>query len=189
MPTHVALLRGVNVGRANRIAMADLRSVVADLGHREVATYLQSGNVVLTPTGNGAPPALAGELHDAIEQALGVSCHVVVLTADEWRTVVAENPYPDQAASDPTSVHAAVQQDDLAPEEEQTLTRLLAETRAGGSPDHLTVVGRTTYLCTPGGLGRSTLAERLARARKPGQDRATARNWRTVEALAHLLDG
>jgi uncharacterized protein (DUF1697 family) len=189
MPTHVALLRGINVGRANRIAMADLRSVVTGLGHSEVATYLQSGNVVLAPTGEVAPPALAGQLRDAIEQTLGVSCHVVVLTADEWRAVVAANPYRDQAVSDPTTVHAAVQQDDLTTVEEETLARLLAEAEADGSQDHLTVVGRTTYLCTPGGLGRSKLAERLARTRRTGQDRATARNWRTVEALADLLQG
>lgn len=189
MPTHLALLRGINVGRANRIAMADLRSVVSGLGHSEVATYLQSGNVVLTPAGDDTPPVLAGQLRDAIGQTLGVSCHVVVLTADEWRSVVAANPYPDQAASDPTTVHAAVQQDDLTLGEQETLTRLLAEARAGGSPDHLTVGGRTTYLCTPDGLGRSTLAGRLARTRGTGQDRATARNWRTVAALAELLQG
>lgn len=53
MPTHVALLRGMNVGRSTRIAMADLRSVVADLGHTEVATYLQSGTVVLSPADGG----------------------------------------------------------------------------------------------------------------------------------------
>lgn len=189
MPTHVALLRGINVGRANRIAMADLRAVVADLGHAEVATYLQSGNVVFTPSDDRAPSALADELSTAIEQRLAVSCRVVVLTAAEWRSVVAGNPYPAQAADDPTTVHAAVQQDDLTPAEQQTLERLLAEAAADGCPDHLTVVGRTAYLCTPGGLGRSKLAERLARAQRRGEDRATARNWRTVEALARLLEG
>ena len=188
MPTHVALLRGINVGRANRIAMAALRPVVVNLGHAEVATYLQSGNVVFTPTGDRTPSALAEELGTAIAQRLTVSCRVVVLTASEWRSIVAANPYPAQAAVDPKTVHAAVQQDDITAAEQQALTQLLAEAVADGSPDHLTVVGRTTYLCTPGGLGRSTLAERLARATKRGQDRATARNWRTVEAIARLLD-
>lgn len=189
MPTHLALLRGINVGRANRIAMADLRALVTDLGHEEVATYLQSGNVVFRPTGRRSPSALAAELGGAIESTLGVSCHVVVLTADQWRAVVSGNPYPAQAASDPTTVHAAVQQDDLTETERDALTRLLEESVASGCEDHLTVVGRTTYLCTPGGLGRSPLAERLARAASKGQDRSTARNWRTVEALAGLLDG
>ena len=48
MPTHIALLRGINVGGRNRVAMADLREVVLGLGHTEVATYIQSGNVVFT---------------------------------------------------------------------------------------------------------------------------------------------
>lgn len=188
MPTHVALLRGINVGRANRITMADLRSVVAGLGHPEVATYLQSGNVVFTPAGGTPPSALAAELGTAIEDSLGVSCHVTVLRSKEWRTIVAANPYPAQAASDPTTVHAAIQQDDLTETERQTLTRVLGEAEASGSPDHLTVGRRTVYLSTPGGLGRSTLAQRLTRATGAGQDRATARNWRTVEAIARLLD-
>lgn len=189
MPTHVALLRGINVGRANRIAMADLRAVVADLGHAEVATYLQSGNVVFSPAHEKDPSALATELSDSIERRLAVSCHVVVLTASQWRSVVAANPYPTQAAADPTTVHAAVQQDEFTSAEREALTRLLHEATAAGSPDHLTLAGRATYLWTPGGLGRSTLAERLTRAKGPGKDRTTARNWRTVEAPARLLDG
>lgn len=54
VPTHVALLRGINVGRHNRVAMADLRHVVSSLGHTEVATYIQSGNVVFTPASKDA---------------------------------------------------------------------------------------------------------------------------------------
>lgn len=189
MPTHVALLRGINVGRANRIAMADLRAVIADLGHEEVTTYLQSGNLLFTPSQGIAASALAAELGTAIKQKLAVASRVIVLTAAEWRSVVADNPYPAQAAADPTTVHAAVQQDDLTGAERETLERLLADAVVDGCTDHLTVVGRTTYLCTPGGLGRSRLAERLTRARGRGEDRATARNWRTVEALARLLQG
>lgn len=188
MPTHVALLRGINVGRAKRIAMADLRSLMTGLGHTEVATYLQSGNVVFTPADDRTLSALARELNTAIEHRLGVSCRVVVLSSTEWRAVVAANPYLAQAADDPRTVHAAVQQDRVTQAERQTLERLLAEAAGDGSQDHLTVVGRTTYLCTPDGLGRSRLAERLART-KGAQDRTTARNWRTVEALARLLEG
>lgn len=189
LPTHLALLRGINVGRTNRIAMADLRSVVTDLGHDEVATYLQSGNVVFTPADDRPTSVLADDLRAEIERILQVSCHVIVLTASEWQTVVAANPYATQAKSDPTSVHAAVQQDDLSRSERETLERLLAEELENDGQDHLTVVGRTTYLCTPGGIGRSRLADRLARTARKGQDRSTARNWRTVEALAGLLDG
>lgn len=139
MPTHVALLRGINVGRVNRIAMADLRQIAVHLGYTEVATYLQSGNVVFTQPPTGLPPP-------------------------------------------------PVQQDEVSQAQREILEQLLAEVVADGGQDHLTVVGRTTYLCTPDGLGRSRLADRLAR-RKGTQDDATARNWRTVEAIAALLGG
>ena len=61
MPTHVALLRGINVGGRNRVAMAALREVVEGLGHTEVATYIQSGNVVFTSEA-ADPGTLAGAL-------------------------------------------------------------------------------------------------------------------------------
>src|SRR5664280_2156271 len=66
VPTHVALLRGINVGGRNRVAMADLREVVTSLGHTEVTTYVQSGNVVFT-----SPDADTGALVAALEQRIG----------------------------------------------------------------------------------------------------------------------
>src|SRR5262249_60126891 len=73
MPTHVALLRGINVGGNNKVAMADLRDVVASLGHTRVSTYIQSGNVLFTARkGAAQASALAAELERAIEQAFGL---------------------------------------------------------------------------------------------------------------------
>jgi len=66
VPTHVALLRGINVGGRNRVAMANLREVVTSLGHTEVTTYVQSGNVVFT-----SPDADTGALVAALEQRIG----------------------------------------------------------------------------------------------------------------------
>ena len=63
MPTHVALLRGINLGGHNKVAMADLRTVVASLGHGDVATYIQSGNVVFGSRGSSLT-----ELTDRIEE-------------------------------------------------------------------------------------------------------------------------
>ena len=91
MPTHVALLRGINVGGRGRVAMADLRELVASLGYEDVATYVQSGNVVLT---GGSVDAAA--LEAAIEERLGVSSAVVVLSREELERVVADNPWPDE---------------------------------------------------------------------------------------------
>jgi len=102
VPTHVALLRGINLGPHKRVAMPALRTLVESLGHTEVATYIASGNVVFTAT--GATTTLADELEKAIADELGVTCRVVVLTTDELVKAAAGNPYPDEP--DPKRVHA-----------------------------------------------------------------------------------
>lgn len=78
MGTFVAMLRSINVGGRNRVAMADLRGLVASLGFGEVSTYLQSGNVVFT--GSGSAPAVARSIECEIEAELGLSVPVIVRT-------------------------------------------------------------------------------------------------------------
>ncbi len=90
MPTHIALLRGINVGRAKRIAMADLRAVVAELGHTNVRTLLNSGNVVFDSARRGIP-TIAASIRDAIAEKTGVTCEVVVVSAADLDVIVSEN--------------------------------------------------------------------------------------------------
>jgi uncharacterized protein (DUF1697 family) len=88
---HVALIRGINVGRAKRVAMADLRALVADLGYGDVRTLLNSGNVVFTvPAAARKGPAV--RIEEAMTARLGISARVTVLTAAELAVVVADNP-------------------------------------------------------------------------------------------------
>jgi uncharacterized protein (DUF1697 family) len=183
MRTHVALLRGVNVGGRNKLVMADLRRSVESLGHSEVATYLQSGNVVFTSTGDD-PAALAAELQDLIARELGLRCVVVVLRRAEWADVIARNPYPEE--SDPRHLHAVVHPSDLSAEDLAALEVAQQRARAKGSADELTIVGHTVYIRTPDGMGRSELAAQLARI--PQAATGTARNWATVTKLMALLD-
>ncbi len=178
MPTHVALLRGINVGRGNRIAMADLRAVVEGLGHADVATYIASGNVVFTAT--GTPAALAAAMADAIAEQTPVRPEVVVRTRDELADVVFDNPYPDVA--DPKKLHAGFAQ---AAVPGTGVAAALERASARGSEDTATVVGGTLYLHTPGGLGRSILAEELGRG--TGLAPVTMRNWATVTRLLTML--
>jgi uncharacterized protein (DUF1697 family) len=95
MPTHIALLRGINVGGRNRVAMADLREVVLGLGYTDVATYIQSGNVVFTSE-EADTAMIAAALEGAIAEHLGVRPKVVVLTHAELARVVADNPFPEE---------------------------------------------------------------------------------------------
>lgn len=183
MPTHVALLRGINVGGRSKVAMADLREVVSSLGHTDVATYIQSGNVVFTAAD---APSLAADLERAIRDSLGVSPSVVVLTRDELAQVVRDNPYPDEP--DPRAVHAVFLTAPPTPATADALANALRRVAGPDSRDSARLIGRTIYLHTPDGFGRSKLAGSIVQSRKPALT-GTARNWATVTKLLAMLDG
>lgn len=181
MPTHVALLRGINVGGRNKIAMADLRELVGSLGHTDVATYIQSGNVVFTAARD--TPRLAADLERAIAESLGVSPSVVVISRDELADVVRANPYPDE--DNPRAVHAVFLPAAVGRDGADALAQILERAAADGNRDTAQLVGRVIYLHTPDGFGRSKLAELLARSTHP-ELIGTARNWATVIRLLDM---
>ena len=180
MRTHVALLRGVNVGGRNRVPMADLRRLVAELGCRDVATYVQSGNVVFS-AGDADAGRLAQALERAIAEQLHVRTRVVILSRDELARVVAENPFPDE--TNPKALHAVLSGEDPSEEVLERIASAERRARAKGGRDEARVVGRTLYLRTPDGLGNSELAAQLTRT-----ETGTARNWATVTNLLALLN-
>jgi uncharacterized protein (DUF1697 family) len=184
VPTHVALLRGVNVGGHNKVPMADLRKVLTSLGYTDVATYVQSGNALFTTDETDAG-ALAAAIERAIAGSLGVRPRVVVLSRDELARVVDDNPYQDEPS--PKLVHAVFLGEDPTPEmtERVATAQRLAEQK--GSRDTAQVVDRTLFLHTPDGFGRSELAKRLAGG-KAVSPAATARNWSTVTKLLAMCD-
>lgn len=181
MPTHVALLRGINVGGRNKVTMADLREVATSLGYTDVATYIQSGNVVFTSR-DADTAALAAALEHGIAESIGVRPRVVVLSRAELAQVIADNPFPDE--SDPKCLHAVIRMDGFGPDEVSRVEHSLQQARQRGSRDDARVVGGTLYLRTPDGLARSELGGELARPRAE----TTARNWSTISKLMALLD-
>jgi uncharacterized protein (DUF1697 family) len=187
VPTHVALLRGINVGGSNKVTMADLRDVVTSLGHTGVSTYIQSGNVLFTAGGGAARASsvLAADLERAIEQAFGLRLRVVVLSRAELAQVISDNPY--QAEPNPKYVHAMFFPAEPGPEVRESVAAAERQAAEKGGRDEATVVGRTLFLHTPDGYGRSELAARLARARGPAAT-GTARNMATVTKLLALCD-
>ncbi len=184
MPRYVALLRGINVGGHNRVAMADLRDLITSLGHGDVATYVQSGNVVFT-AGSAAPKALADQLATAIEDNLHLTVPVVVVTADDLARIVADNPWPDEA--NPKALHVSFRDTTLTSDEIAAIAQAESRARDKGSRDEASVVGGTLYLHTPDGLGRSELAVQLSRLPGAKGDRFTMRNWSTVLKLSELV--
>jgi uncharacterized protein (DUF1697 family) len=182
VPTHVALLRGINLGPHKRVAMPALRALVESLGHTEVATYIASGNVVFTAGDDAAP---GPGLEKAIAAELGVECRVVVLTCAELARAVADNPYPDEP--DSKRVHAIFLTGASGPEAEARLAQVRERLGEKVGRDEARIVGRTLYLHTPDGFGRSELAKVLSRPGGPAE--GTARNWATVTKLLAMCDG
>ena len=168
-----ALLRGINLGANKRIAMRTLREIVESLGHTDVETYLQSGNVVFTPA--NARGDLAGPLERTIADATRHDVPVLVRTGRELARVVKANPYP---VDDPTKVVVAFLGKEIEP------AALGVGDVESYAPDELTRVGRELYVSVPNGQGRSKLMEALTKRTLPTT--LTVRNWRTVEALASM---
>jgi len=188
MRTHVALLRGINVLGRKKVSMAELRQVVAALGHGDVATYIQSGNVVFTPAKPEADSnALADDLEIAIADRLAVRPAVVVLTSRELNHVVGDNPFAGE--DDHRLLHAVFLREAPGPDGVASVEAAIERARSKQSRDDARVIGRTLYLWTPDGFARSVLRSELSRG---GQHRTpmqagTARNWRTVNTLVSLL--
>lgn len=169
-----ALLRGINIGPGTRIAMPALRAIVESEGHRDVETYVQSGNVVFMPAA-GATDDLARSLERAIGAATGLDVAVVVRTGSELARIVEANPY---GVEDPTRVVVAFLGVEIEP------AQLGLRDPVDYLPDELTADGRELYISVPNGQARSKLMEDLTKRRQPTT--VTVRNWRTVTALAEL---
>jgi uncharacterized protein (DUF1697 family) len=176
MTRYVALLRGINVGGRTRLAMADLRRLALDLGHTEVETYLQSGNLLFSSPA-GRPARLAGEIERRIAKDLGLSVTVLLRTGDELARVVAANPFLGGSA-DLAKLHVTFLAEAPDPE------RAAGLEAPAGEPDELSLAGREVYLHTPDGYGRSKLSNAFLEKRLGVA--ATTRNWKTVGRLRDL---
>ena len=170
--------------------MADLRQLLSSLGHADVATYIQSGNVVFTPPPSGPShadtAALAAELRAAIAAKLGVDTPVIVVTRAELADVISANPYPDEP--NPRYVHAVFLPAKLDEAARDRISQAQEQVRSQGSRDEVTLIGRTLYVHTPDGFGTSELAKTLLAKRASPAAGGTARNWNTVTKLLSMCD-
>lgn len=175
MQRRVALFRGINVGKAKRIAMAELKAVFEALGFIDVSTLLNSGNVAYAAKGS-TTVVDAQRIGDAVATRTGVTANVLVLAADTLDAVVAGNPFA-QDADDASRLLAGFFLDgDRAPFE--ALQR--------DFPDERFAIGEhACYLWCPQGIAQSRIADALAAAKF--RDRVTARNWSTTLKLQALL--
>jgi uncharacterized protein (DUF1697 family) len=176
MAVMVALLRGVNVGGRTTLPMAELRRVAADLGYGDVATYIQSGNLVLRTSDSAA--TVERELARAVAALGGVAPAVMVRTRSQLAKLIAGNPFVKRG-EDPAVCHLAFGQKSAA----GALRPVDLDSYA---PEEAMASGKDLYLFLPGGVGRSKLAAALAKNKDAV---GTVRNWRTVTKLLELADG
>jgi uncharacterized protein (DUF1697 family) len=174
MPRQIVLLRGINLGATNRIAMAELREVL-ERKFDDVRTYLQSGNVVLSSTAK--PEQVARSCERLIADRFSLQIKVVVRTRSELAKVVERNPLA-AVAVDPKRYQVSF----LEKKPPAATVSKLAAVAAGG--EQLVVIGREAYAWHPDGVARSKLWAALA-GRGLGVT-ATARNWTTVTKLLEL---
>jgi len=169
---HIALLRGVNIGSAKRVAMADLRTLVAGLGFDDVRTLLNSGNLVYRA--DGVKPAAAGErIEQTILQRLGVSSRVTTLTGADLLRIVNENPLAVPGRH-PSRLFVAF------PRTVPDLKRLAPLARQRWEPDIFALGSRAAYFWCGHGMSQSLIPDAVARAMG---DAVTTRNWATVQKL------
>src|SRR4051794_39117 len=167
MSIHVALLRGINVGGSNQVAMSDLRNLFVALGFAGAKSLLQSGNLVFE-----SDRRTVAELERLLEvetaKRLDVTADYIVRSADEWKTMVARNPFPEEAKRDPG--HLVVMFLKSAPQAKD----VQALQAAIEGPERLRSEGQHLYLVYPAGIGRSKLTNTLIE-KKLGL-RGTSRN-------------
>jgi uncharacterized protein (DUF1697 family) len=175
--TWVALVRGINLGRARRLAMADLRSLLEGLGCEEVRTLLQSGNAVFATTGRRSAGKLEDEIAAALDRDLGLPVDVLVRSAGDLAKVVKGNPFA-KAGVDVKQLHASF------------LSAKPAAKAVSGvdpkdfEPDEFAFGDRVVYLRLPTGVAGSRIP--LRDWEQQLGVRATMRTWNTVTRLNEL---
>ena len=175
--TYVALLRGINVGSHKRVAMSDLRDLAADLGLHEARSLLQSGNLVFE-SNRRSTVDLERSLELAATKRLGLETDFFVRTAQEWKEVIARNPFREAARRDPS--HLLV----LCLKSSPTGAQVKALRSAIKGPEEVSAAGKHAYAVFPSGIGRSPLTSAVIE-RNLGT-RATGRNWNTVLKLGAM---
>jgi uncharacterized protein (DUF1697 family) len=177
MARQIALLRGINLASRNRVSMPDLRTALGEAGYEDIATLVQSGNIVLTSSKK--PKTLEREISELVRGEFGVEAATVVRTRDELAGVIERNPIPDGP-----SIPKLFQVTFFSDEPDAAQVAKLVERDFGD--ERIEVIGREAYAWHPGGIHKSALARELGKGLRGG---GTARNWNTVTKLLELADG
>lgn len=177
MPTFIGLLRAINLGSHNKVAMADLKALLAELGMKNPQSILQSGNLVFECAPR-ATAALEKLLEASAAKTLGLRTDFFVRTGAEWQQAIADNPFPKAAKLDPSHTVLMCLKDAPPP----AAVKALQEAIKGR--EVVKAKGRHAYFLYPDGIGTSKLT--ITVIEKKLGTTGTARNWNTVLKLGAL---
>jgi len=175
--TYIGLIRGINVGGKNMVKMADLRTMLTEIGLPDSQTLLQSGNFVFKGKERGREE-MEKWLREESEKRLGVNPEYFVRTLAEWDEIIAANPFPEEAKADPSHLLVTLLK---SPPDESQVKAIQAAIKG---PERIRVGKEHLYTVFPEGIGTSTIGK------TPGYNKliavGTGRNWNTVLKLADL---
>ena len=176
MPRYVALFKGINVGKAKRIAMDDLRVLLGKLGFTDVQTLLNSGNAVFTAAAESALK-LAEQIRQAVHTGTGVDALVIVKSSKDLAAIVAGNEL-GKVATDPSRLLVAITNDN------KSLKPVEALAGAAWGDDRIHVGRHAAYLWCANGVLESEALEALLKGLKGA---GTTRNWTTLNKIHALM--
>ena len=177
MPTHVAMLRGINVGSGKIVKMERLRASFEALGFDGVRTYVQSGNVIFESE-RKSPTELSNKIEEKIQHTFGFRVPVLVKTSKELEQIVSDNPLVKEKGIDHSKLHVTFLSDAL-PTTAVKVLEPLATAR-----ERFRILNREIYLYCPDGYGNTKLSNNAIE--KKLSVVATTRNWRTVNTLLEM---
>lgn len=180
MTTRIALLRAVNVAGHQKIAMADLRGLLEDLGFGDVRSVLQSGNLIFSSQ-SSSTVALERQLEAEAEKRLGLGTDFIVRSDKQWSRVIADNPFPAEAEQSPSRLLVQFLKKNPVAGGVEALQEAIR------GPEIVRLVGKQLYVFFPDGVGESKLTTKLIE-RKIGSV-GTGRNWNTVLKIGLLASG
>uniref|UniRef100_B0SZY1 DUF1697 domain-containing protein n=1 Tax=Caulobacter sp. (strain K31) TaxID=366602 RepID=B0SZY1_CAUSK len=178
MSVHIALLRGVNAAGNRQVTADELTAMLADLGHADARTGPKVGDLVFT-SGEQTGAELQTQLETELMARFSLRTDVYVRTAQAWRALVAANPFPEFAATDPGWLMTLFLKDTP---DKKAIGALRAAIRG---TEQVRAESRQLYAVYPDGIGGSKLTNGLIE--KTLGTRITGRNWTTVLALAAML--
>ena len=179
MSRYVALLRGINVSGQKKILMKDLATYCRDIGLKQVETYVQSGNLVFSSDKKDLPMIREG-IEEMIRDNYNFDVPVVVIDVSYLKSVISENPFPDQYPGEEKAFFVAF----LYEKPDPDLVSLLDEVKVAG--EFFSMGTNCIYMYFPNGVGKARLSNNYFERKL--KTRATTRNWKTVNTLFRMAD-